>query len=98
MDNSKFIVSVLEGLTIFSLLIAGALIGRTSSDTRVEPEEVNDCKQCEVCEEPKDRIVYLNDRLSECESKGGRYGLLWNKSKEEYFEMCDTPSQEVEGF
>lgn len=45
---------------------------------------------------PEPKLV--SDRLSTCEDLGGKYTLRWSDLKNEYYERCDIPGQEIYNF
>lgn len=45
---------------------------------------------------PHNKIV--SERLTECESKGGKYSIYYNQFTKEYSEDCNVAKTEIEGF
>jgi len=51
------------------------------------------------CVETKETVeVFVDERLKNCQDKGGVYSLFYNDYAEEYRERCMVTSKEIENF
>lgn len=80
-----------EGKAIAIVLIAALFGGSVIYSLQTSTATVETILEEEVCGE-----VFVSDRLQSCESKGGRYSLLW--INDGYREGCEIPEQRVVGF